>query len=160
MEIRTQHNIVLDLSDVTELLAPRLIKILDPSLETEALEITFDPKTKKFTVTVDITWEPDLESGEESEDPEDYDYVIHLESGGRLRENHWGSTQKDVEEGSTVLLVRRDGSKVIATVVELESDGDLWVTVGDSDEWRRVTNFNDDDSKDNLDKVQEIHYNT
>lgn len=159
MEIRTQHTTTLKLADVSELIGAQIIKAIgDDTLSPEQVEITFDAKSKTFKVSIDVTWEA---STSDDSEPDGYEYAIHLENDSRVGHDDWGESLDAMvdgeHDGDSVLLVMRDGTKIVAVIADVEYDGDLWVTI-DGGDAKRVTNFPKPDDGE-ITRVKEVHYN-
>jgi hypothetical protein len=154
MKIRSQHNFTISISDMTKLLAPRVIELIgDEGLSEDLVSISWNKKTQKFQVSVDVTWEPDLNDLDDDNDEEEneiaqvlseYQFSYELKEGSRLTNSIWKEMKAEIPyTGETMCLIRRDGKIIKAEVNKIGPYGDLRVFLDGED--LIVTNFNEAD---------------
>jgi len=165
MKIRSQHNFTISVPDMTKLISPRVIKLIgDEGLSEDLVNISWNKKTQKFQVSVDVTWEPDLNDLEDNDDDEEngviwqgrakeeneiaqilseYQFSYELKKGSHFTNSIWKKMKAEKPyAGEEIFLIKRNGLIIKAEVSEVTPYGDLWVFL-DGKEFI-VTNHDDD----------------
>jgi len=121
MRIAQTSTIRIPLDEALRAMLPQIEAELDADIPLEAIEVSYNARSKSFTLTVDMAWEAAAQPAERA-----YEHELVLEPGEAGRHKPGGRCERP-ELGSPIQLVLTDGAVMDVVCSDVEGDGDVWV---------------------------------